>query len=77
MTKKRLPTPNNFKSRFCKKCNARYRYECTCSNNKSMAWQMKNVFHSGKRYKGKLAYNVTQMNDDEYAEYYRKKKEKE
>ena len=42
-----------------------------------MAWQMKNVFHSGKRYKGNLAYNLTQMNDDEYAEYYRKKKEKE
>ena len=44
------------KSRFCKKCDAKHRYQCKCSNNIAMQWQRKNVFHSGKRYKGKDAW---------------------
>lgn len=61
---------------FCPKCKAQYKYQCECPNHSIMAWHRKNVFHSNKRYNGKTAWKVTQMNDDEYKEYYRNKNEK-
>ena len=45
------------RSRYCRKCDAMFNFQCECPNNSAMAWQMKNVFHSGKRYKGKDAWN--------------------
>ena len=51
------------KSRFCKRCNASVRWQCECRNN--MAWQMKNVFHSGKRYKGKDAWKKVHSDEIE------------
>lgn len=51
-------------SRFCRKCDAMHRFQCTCPNNKAMSWQRKNVFHSGKRYKGKTALKYTQNKDE-------------
>ncbi len=44
------------RSRYCRKCDAKFSFQCECPNNSAMAWQMKNVFHSGKRYKGKDAW---------------------
>lgn len=32
------------------------RWECECPNNKAMVWQRRDIFHSGKRYKGKKAW---------------------
>ena len=43
-------------SRFCKRCDATVRWQCECSPRDAMAWQRKNVFHMGKRYKGKDAW---------------------
>lgn len=54
------------RSRFCKPCNATYRYECSCPNNKAMAWQRANIFHSGKRYKGKTAWEKVFLEELEY-----------
>ena len=44
------------RSRYCKRCDAMLKWECECPNNKAMAWHRKNVFHGGKRYKGKDAW---------------------
>ena len=53
------------KSRYCKRCDAVLKFQCNCPNHKRMAWQRKNVFHSGKRYKGKNAWKKIYP-DDEY-----------
>ena len=47
------------KSRFCKRCDAMVRWQCECSPRDAMAWQRTNVFHMGKRYKGKKAWEKT------------------
>lgn len=52
------------KSRFCKRCNAMLRWQCECRNN--MAWQRRNVFHGGKRYKGKDAWEKVHAEENEY-----------
>ncbi len=44
------------KSRFCKRCDAQVRWQCKCNPRSAMVWQRKNVFHMGKRYKGKDAW---------------------
>ena len=56
---------SRIKSRFCRRCDAYRRYQCSCPNNMAMAWQRENVFHSGKRYKGKdaLKYVLEGSND--------------
>ena len=43
------------RSRFCAICDSKYRWQCTCPNNKVMADQVRKSFHEGKRYKGKKA----------------------
>ena len=43
------------RSRFCARCNATLRYQCECNPRDAMAWQRENIFHMGKRYKGKRA----------------------
>lgn len=45
----------NTKSRYCRKCDAQFRYQCECNPRWAMAWQREQVFHMGKRYKGKDA----------------------
>ena len=57
--------PKENKSRFCIKCNAKYRYECECPNNKSMKSKRNKSFHSGKRYKGKTAWQLLQVDEVE------------
>ena len=44
------------RSRYCARCDARLKWDCTCPTHLHMAWMRKNVFHSGKRYKGKKAW---------------------
>ena len=51
-------------SRFCRKCDAIFRYQCKCPNHKAMPWQRTNVFHQGKRNKGKTALKYTQNTDE-------------
>ena len=48
-------TITKVKSRYCVKCEALYKYQCKCPNNKVMARQVKKSFHEGKRYRGKRA----------------------
>ena len=55
----------SIRSRYCKKCNAMWKFECKCSNHKAMSWQMKNVFHGGKRYKGRDAWNKLHLDETE------------
>jgi hypothetical protein len=43
------------RSRFCAICDSKYRWQCTCPNNKVMAEQVNRSFQSGKRYRGKRA----------------------
>ncbi len=43
------------RSRFCAICDSKYRWQCTCPNNKVMAEQVNRSFHAGKRYRGKRA----------------------
>ena len=43
------------RSRFCAICDSKYRWQCTCPNNKVMAKQTNKSFHAGKRYRGKRA----------------------
>lgn len=43
------------KSRYCRKCDAKFRWQCECNPRIAMAWQRENVFKRGKRYKGKEA----------------------
>ena len=56
------------RSRYCRKCDATFSFQCVCPNNKAMAWQMKNVFHSGKRYKGKTAWKKVHSEEGEQNE---------
>jgi hypothetical protein len=42
-----------------------FNFQCECPNNSAMAWQMKNVFHSGKRYKGKDAWKKVHLEEGE------------
>jgi len=51
----------SIRSRFCKRCDAQVRWQCECVNN--MVWQRKNVFHGGKRYKGKDAWKKVHNTD--------------
>ena len=51
-------------SRFCRKCDAVFRYQCKCNPRMAMAWQRTNVFHQGKRNKGKAALKYTQNKDE-------------
>ena len=44
------------RSRYCRKCDAQVRWQCKCNPRSAMAWQRRNVFHMGKRYKGKDAW---------------------
>ena len=53
------------RSRYCRKCDAQVRYQCKCNPRSAMAWQMKNVFHSGKRYKGKKAWKKVHSDETE------------
>ena len=46
----------SIRSRYCAKCDAAVKWECVCPTHKHMAWMRKNVFHSGKLYKGKEAW---------------------
>ncbi len=41
------------------------KWQCKCSNNRAMAWQMRNVFHSGKRYNGKKAWKKVYLEEGE------------
>lgn len=50
-------------SRFCKRCDAMVRWECECPNNRIAAWQRRDIFHSGKRYKGKEAWKKVHNTD--------------
>ena len=43
------------RSRFCAICDSKYRWQCTCPNNRVMAKQTRKSFHAGKRYRGKRA----------------------
>ena len=54
------------RSRFCKKCDAMLRWQCDCPNHVSMAWQRINVFHMGKRHKGKVAWEKVHSENTEY-----------
>jgi hypothetical protein len=53
------------RSRYCRKCDAKFSFQCECPNHKAMSWQMKNVFHSGKRYKGKKAWKKVHSDEIE------------
>jgi hypothetical protein len=53
------------RSRYCMKCDAKFKFQCGCPNNSAMSWQMKNVFHSGKRYKGKDAWEKVHSDEIE------------
>jgi hypothetical protein len=53
------------RSRFCAICDSKYSFQCTCPNNKVMADQVNQSFHSGKRYKGKKAWNKVYLTDEE------------
>ena len=53
------------RSRYCRKCDAKFSFQCECPNHKAMSWQMKNVFHSGKRYKGKKAWKKVHSDETE------------
>ena len=55
------------KSRYCRRCDANLRWQCKCNSRDAMAWQRRNVFHMGKRYKGKDAWekvHVTEYKGD-------------
>ena len=54
------------RSRYCKRCDAMLRWECECPNNKAMVWQRRDIFHSGKRYKGKDAWKKVYSDEVEY-----------
>ena len=54
------------KSRYCRRCDANLRWQCKCPNNKAMAWQRENVFHSGKRYRGKDAWKKVYLDEIKY-----------
>lgn len=53
------------KSRYCVKCDALLKWQCECPNNKIAKWQRKKIFHNGKRYKGKKAWDKVHP-DEEY-----------
>jgi len=59
---------NNIKSRYCRKCDAQFRWQCECNPRGAMAWQRENVFHMGKRYKGKRAKLICEGMDEAEAE---------
>ena len=57
------------KSRYCRRCDAQVRYQCKCNPRSAMAWQRENVFHMGKRYKGKRALEYCyELDQDEKTE---------
>ncbi len=44
------------KSRYCRKCDAKFRWQCECNPRSAMAWQREHVFcDTNKRNKGKEA----------------------
>lgn len=51
-------------SRFCRRCDAQFRWQCSCNPRMAMAWQREHVFHQGKRNKGKAALKYTQSNEE-------------
>ncbi len=53
----------SIKSRYCKRCDAVLKWECKCPNNRIAAWQRRDIFHSGKRYKGKKAWEKVHNTD--------------
>ncbi len=53
------------RSRYCRKCDAKFKFQCECPNHKAMSWKMKNVFHSGKRNKGKKAWKKVHLDEIE------------
>jgi len=54
------------KSRYCRRCDAQFRFQCSCPNHMALAWQRRNVFHSGKRHKGKDAWKEVHLTDENY-----------
>ncbi len=56
----------SIRSRYCARCDAKLKWDCKCPNHLHMAWQRKNVFHSGKRYKGKKAWQKVYSDEIEY-----------
>ena len=56
------------RSRFCAICDSKYRWQCTCPNNKVMAKQVHRSFHAGKRHRGKRAleycYNTEEKDEN-------------
>ena len=56
----------SIRSRYCARCDAKIKWECKCPNHLHMAWQRKNVFHSGKRYKGKDAWKKVYSDEIDY-----------
>ena len=53
------------RSRYCRRCDAQLRWQCECNPRDAMAWQRQNVFHSGKRYKGKDAWKKVHSDEIE------------
>ena len=54
-----------YRSHYCKKCDAKYQWQCNCPNHKAMADQRQKYFPSGKRYKGKTACQLTHLDEDD------------
>ena len=54
------------RSRYCRKCDATFSFQCECPNHTAMAWQRENVFHMGKRHKGKKAWKELYPKDVKY-----------
>ena len=56
------------RSRFCAICDSKFRWQCTCPNNKVLADQVNKSFHAGKRYRGKRAleycYNIEEKDEN-------------
>ena len=53
------------KSRYCIRCDAKFKFQCSCPNHKIAAWQREQVFQMGKRHRGKKAWEELHP-DEEY-----------
>lgn len=60
-----LQEMTTIKSRFCVRCDAVFKFQCSCPNHKVAAWQRNEIFHMGKRYRGKQAWDEVHP-DQEY-----------
>tara|TARA_B100000678_G_C18034095_1_gene431948 strand:+ start:50 stop:253 length:204 start_codon:yes stop_codon:yes gene_type:complete len=56
------------RSRFCAICDSKFRWQCTCPNNKVLADQVNKSFHAGKRYRGKRALEYCYETENKDAE---------